>query len=335
MSRFTVTRSSLGAQELIVLRDSEGKREVHIARRGATVLTIAIPDAGGGQRNIADAFLNEQELLPHKGSRFAIMTPFANRINDARYTFEGTDYDLQPGAVGVDRAIRHGFLRAELFDVAGEQAGDDSASVTLTTQAIRPGVHPGYPFALDFGVTFTLDAQGLSLETTTRNVGDKVAPTFFGWHPYFRLSDNAIDTWELEVPAASVIVAGEDFIPLPGKRAWQSLDDADASLDFRQMRSIGAMPLNNTYADLQVGDDRRARTRMRDPKTGLGITVWQERGVMLAFTSDTNERDPRKSVALEPMECIPDAFNREDCAEQLKLAPGATRRFVCGVEFTA
>jgi aldose 1-epimerase len=334
MSRFAVTRSSMGAQELVVLRDTEARREIHIARRGATVVSISVP-AEGGERNIADAFLNEQELVPHKGSRFAIMAPFANRINNASYTFEGKSYDLQPGVVGADRAIRHGFLRGELFDVTHEDARGDAATVTFATKAIRPGVHPGYPFALDFSVTFTLDARGVTLETHTRNVGDHAAPTFFGWHPYFRLSDNPIDTWELQVPAETVIVAGEDFIPVPGKAAWQSINDADASLDFRQRRSIGATPLNNTYADLQVDDDGKARTYLRDPQTGTGLAVWQERGVMLVFTSDTNERDPRKSVALEPMESIPDAFNREDCAAALKLAPGEERRFVCGVEFTA
>lgn len=334
MSRFSVTRSSLGAQEVVILRDSEGLREVHIARRGATVLVMGVP-LDGALHNIADAFLNEKELLPHKGSRFAIMTPFANRIDDARYTFEGKPYDLQPGAVGADRAIRHGFLRAELFDVTNEQEGAERATATFSTQAIRPGVHPGYPFALDFSVTFTLDARGLTLETQTRNVGDHAAPTFFGWHPYFRLSDSPIDSWELQIPAEGVIAAREDFIPLPGAKAWQSLDDADASLDFRQRRSVGAVPLNNTFTDLQVDDDGKARTHLRDPHTGIGIALWQESGVMLAFTSDTNERDPRKSVALEPMESIPDAFNREDCAAAITLAPGATRRFVCGVEFTS
>jgi aldose 1-epimerase len=331
MSRFTVTRSSMGSQEVVVLRDSQAQREIHIARRGATVLSISYP-TGGGTRNIADAFLNEQELVPHKGSRFAVMTPFANRINDARYTFEGNAYDLQPGAT-ADRAIRHGFVRGVMFDVAREDANDEGASATFATQAIRPDAYSGYPFALDFNITFTLDAKGLSIETHTRNVGDHAAPVFFGWHPYFRLSDNSIDTWELQVPAQTVIAVDEGFIPLPGRQAWQSSDDVDAAFEFRQPHSIGSTELNTTYTDLQVDDDGKARTYLRDPKAGTAIAVWQERGVMLAFTSDTNERDPRKSVALEPMECMADAFNREDCASLLRLAPGEERRFVCGVEF--
>jgi aldose 1-epimerase len=104
-------------------------------------------------------------------------------------------------------------------------------------------------------------------------------------------------------------------------------------LDFRKARAIGGTELNHTYADLQLDTDGKARTHLRDPKTGAGIAVWQEKGVMLVFTSDTAERDARKSVALEPMECMPNAFNRDDCAPLITLAAGQERRFVCGVEF--
>jgi aldose 1-epimerase len=332
MPRFTVTRSHLGAQELIVLVDADADREVRIARRGATVLSIG-SCWGDKRRNIADGFRDEKELVGHKGSRFAIMTPFANRVDDSRYTFEGKTYDLQPGAVGADRASRHGFLRGVLFDVQREHADDDKASITLVTQAIRPDVNPGYPFALDFSVTFTLDAEGLTVEAKTRNVGDHAAPTFFGWHPYFHLSDNPIEGWELHVPADKVIATNKDFIPLPGTSAWQALERADHALDFRTTRTIGDVQLNHTYADLQLDADGRARTRLRDPKSGVAIAVWQEKGVMLVFTADTTDRDARKSVALEPMECMPNAFNRDDCTPLITLGPGQERRFVCGVEF--
>jgi aldose 1-epimerase len=64
----------------------------------------------------------------------------------------------------------------------------------------------------------------------------------------------------------------------------------------------------------------------------VGIAVWQERGMMHAFTADTVTRDVRGSVALEPMECMANAFNRPECADTIRLMPGAERRFRCGVE---
>ena len=53
---------------------------------------------------------------------------------------------------------------------------------------------------------------------------------------------------------------------------------------------------------------------------------------MHAFTADTVARDVRRAVALEPMECMADAFNRPECSDAIALAPGATRHFRCGIE---
>jgi aldose 1-epimerase len=53
---------------------------------------------------------------------------------------------------------------------------------------------------------------------------------------------------------------------------------------------------------------------------------------MHAFTADTASRDVRRSVALEPMESMANAFDRPDCADAIRLLPGAERRFRCGVE---
>jgi aldose 1-epimerase len=217
------------------------------------------------------------------------------------------------------------------FAITGLSADAQGARVTFTTHAIRPGVHPGYPYAIDLAVTYTLDAKGLTLEAVMRNVGPDAAPCFFGWHPYFRLSDGAIDGWELQIPADTVVRTDAEYIPLPGDEARVPMDHAP-ELDFRRMQPIGARELNHGFTDLHRNADGRARTSLRDPDSGLGIAMWQASGVMLAFTADTVTRDVRRSVALEPMESWADAFNRPDCAEVIRLESGAERRFQCGVE---
>jgi aldose 1-epimerase len=256
------------------------------------------------------------------------MAPFAGRIADARYTFDGHAQDLQPGVTGTARASRHGFVRDVQFDVAALIAYDDHAEVTLRT-SIRP--QPGYPHAIDLAVTFALEATGLTLEACMRNVGAEPAPCFFGWHPYFRLADALVDGWQLRIPAQTLIRTGADLIALPDAAAYVALDDAPA-LDFRAPRRLGDSILDQGYTDLEADADGRIRTHLRDPSSGFGIAVWQERGVMHAFTADTVSRDARRAIALEPMECMADAFNRADCAGAIRLEPGAERRFRCGVE---
>lgn len=324
--RYTVARSSIGDQPIVVLADDAGRR-VRIACRGAALIGFEIP-RGDGPFDIAAGHRDAAEIAARPGSRFAILAPFAGRIADARYRFDGGEYDLQPGAAPGQRESRHGFVRDADFEVADLVAGAGSARTTLTT-SVRS--RPGYPFAIDLSVSFTLDAAGLTLEARMRNAGDRPAPCFFGWHPYFRVSDGFADEWVLEVPARKLIRTGTDLIALDGNAAYVPLDEAPA-LDFRRAAPIGGRILDQGYADPVAGADGRIRTRLTDPRTRFGVTVWQERGVTHVFTGDTLKRDARRSVALEPMECMANAFNRPEWGDQIRLDPGAERLYHCGVD---
>jgi aldose 1-epimerase len=328
MTRYAAATDLLGDQEIVVLSDATSGRRLRIARHGAALLNFEVT-LDGSTHDLADGYRDAAEIDKRPGSRFAIMVPFAGRIADARYTFDGRTQDLQPGVVGDQRASRHGFVRGADFDVTALVADEHAASVTLTTSSIRP--QPGYPHAIDLSVIFELDAGGLTLESRMRNVGDSVAPCFFGWHPYFRLADSTVDGWQLQIPAQTLIRTDASLIALPGAAAYISLDDAPA-LDFREPRLIGESILDQGYTDLEADADGRIRTHLRNPANGLAIAVWQEHGVMHAFTADTVSRDVRRAIALEPMECMANAFDRPDCADAIRLLPGAERSFRCGVE---
>ncbi|HEY6517623.1 MAG TPA: hypothetical protein VIY50_15890 [Steroidobacteraceae bacterium] len=327
--KYTVGRSALEDQPIVVLQDDGGRR-VRIACHGAALIGFEVA-RGNRSFDIAAGHRNAAEINARPGSRFGVLVPFAGRVADARYRFDGTDYDLQPGAAPGKRESRHGFVRDADFVVTELTAEAAAARVTLSTSV---GRHPGYPFAIDLAVSFTLDVDGLALAVRMRNDGDEPAPCFFGWHPYFRVSDGFADEWTLEIPAQRLVATGTDLIPLAGDAAYVPLDDAPA-LDFRHSRPIGGSVLDQGYSDLDATADGRIRTRLMDPKSGFGITVWQERGVMHAFTGDTLKRDVRRSIALEPMECMADAFNRLEWADALRLGPGAERLYRCGVEPTA
>lgn len=328
MAAFDVAIEWLQGQPVVVLNDIARGRRVRIARHGACVLGIEAR-VGGQVIALADGHRDAAEIEARPGSRFALLAPFANRIADARYCFGEVDHDLAPGVTGAARASRHGFVRDAVFVIAALAADAQAAQVQFAT-TIAP--QPGYPFTLDLAVRYTLAADGLTLETTLRNVGGAAAPAFVGWHPYFRVGDTPLASWELTIPAAAVIATDADFIPLSGEAAYLPLARAP-ELDFRRARPLGTQALNHTYAGLQRETDGRARSRLRDPASGIGIAVWQEHGVLLAYTGDTLERDARRALALEPMESLPDAFNRPDCADAIALQPGAARTFRCGVEF--
>ena len=330
MTAFSAARDRLGSHDVAILGDSERQRQVRIVSRGAVVIGIEIAH-DGGTFQLADGHRDLAEVEKRPGSRYAVMAPFANRIKDARYQFDGQTYDLTPGVEGDKRESRHGFLRDQEFTLERLDVDAAGAHAIFVNRSIRPGVHPGYPFAIDVSVHYILNADGLEVIASMRNVGEHAAPCFFGWHPYFRVADGTVDAWELQVPASLLVRTDANFIPLPGDRAYAELDDEPA-MDFRQWRAIGATELNHGYAGLHADADGRARTRVRDPKTGLTVAMWQTRGIVLAFTADTVPRDARRAIALEPMESMSDAFNREDCVAAIRLEPGAERQFHCGIE---
>jgi aldose 1-epimerase len=331
MTRYAIRHEHLGPWPVVALTDSESGMSVRLARRGATLLDFHVP-LGGRLRNIADGYDDADALEALDGARFAVMLPFANRVADARYRFDGKAYDLQPGLEDDARGIMHGFVRDADFELLSVDADDDSACVRFGHDGVRPGVHPGYPFALDLEVLFTLHVGGLDVEARMRNVGEQAAPCFFGWHPYLRLREDGIADCELQLPARQVIRTDDRLIPLPGASALQALERVP-SLDFRHPRRIGGVVMDTGFADPQSDADGRIRTRLRDPDSGLAVVVWQRSGVTLAFTGDTLAgAAARRSIALEPMEAMTDAFNRDECVDAITLAAGAERRFRCGLE---
>lgn len=327
MTRYTAERASVGTQPIVVLADDVGRR-ARIACHGAALLSLETP-RNGTLFDVAWGYRDAAEIVARSGSHFAILSPFGGRVANARYSFDGRSEDLQPGVTGTARGFRHGFVRDADFVVVELAADDASATATLATTAIRP--RPGYPFSLDLAVGFTLDADGLTLQARMRNVGDRAAPCFFGWHAYFRVGEGMADDWMLQIPAQMAIQTDANLIPLPADAAYVPLDRKPA-LDFRTARRLGGTVLDNGYAGLAVGDDGRIHTRLADPSDGFAIAVWQERGVMHAFTGDTLGAGARSAVALEPMECMADAFNRPECADEVRLEPGVERVFRCGVE---
>ena len=97
-------------------------------------------------------------VQPHRTAQAGtMMAPFANRIKDGSYTFQGTAHALNDGSTHA----MHGLLKAELPCTASSTS-PHSASITLT--ATFDGSDPGYPFTLTADFCYTLSADGLAIE---------------------------------------------------------------------------------------------------------------------------------------------------------------------------
>lgn len=341
---YLIEHDHLGSEPVVTASSPDGATRVTVALRGATLLRWQV-DRLGRPFDLTDGYRDEAELLAQDGVRNGVLAPFPNRVADARYTFAQDaftdhEYDLLPGRT-APRLIYHGFARELPFDLAEAVVSGSAARLTFTAP-IRPDRHPGYPFALEFTVSYLITANELSISTRVTNTGASPAPYAAGWHPYFRLP-GTVDGWTLEVPARTLVRTDDALIPLAGAAAYQPLDAVPA-MDFRRPRELRGLVIDACFTDLAFADlaatdnhrsDHGAETVLRNPQTGDELRVWQLAGSMHVFTGDTLARDRRSSIALEPVEVVTDAFNRAECAATLRLGPGETRDFRFGARFSA
>ncbi|WP_298514540.1 aldose 1-epimerase [uncultured Kordia sp.] len=135
--------------------------------------------------------ISEYENFPYNhSSASAILFPFANRIEDGTYTFEGETYQIPCNETAKNNAI-HGLLYTRKFELFEKQVTSDAAIVTL--QYIHDGTSQGFPFPFDFFVTYTLTETTLNVQMKVVNTGIKTFPFTIGWHPYFN-SENLYES---------------------------------------------------------------------------------------------------------------------------------------------
>ncbi|MET7489896.1 aldose 1-epimerase [Streptomyces sp. NPDC005538] len=333
-AEYRIAEDRLGGEPTLVVSAPDGSARAVLALRGATLLSWQVRSGTAGHTGLTeltDGYRDEKELLAQDGVRAGLLAPFPNRVADGRYTWDGQDHDLLPDR-HTDRLIYHGFARQAPFELADAATTADSARLLLRSTSIRPGRYPGYPFAVDLEVEYTVSSRELSIEIRATNVGGTTAPYAAGWHPYFTLS-RPIDDLTLHIPAHTLIQTDASLIPLRGEDSLIPLDRCPG-MDFRSPRQLGDAVIDACYADLIPGPTGRTETVLNDPATGGELRIWQYGGYMHVFTGDTLARDRRASIALEPVEATTDAFNRPEHAAALSLEPGRPRHFRFGATYT-
>ena len=94
------------------------------------VVTSWVIESEGRSRELLDGYRNEQELQSLDGYRAALMAPWSNRIEDARYSFGGKEYYLGADPSGLREAL-HGLYASANFELVGRRA--DSITCLLYT----------------------------------------------------------------------------------------------------------------------------------------------------------------------------------------------------------
>jgi aldose 1-epimerase len=271
-----------------------------------------VVEVGGGLRTYSAAgreLLDGYEIDEMSTSgRGQVLIPWPNRMQDGSYEFEGERHQLPINDVEERDAI-HGLVRW-----AGWTVGEREEHRVVMEHVLHP--RPGYPFSLALAIEYRLSQEGLRVQTTATNVGPRVCPYGSGAHPYLTVASTTVDSVILNAPGRTSLRSDERGIPV-GRGSVEGTD-----YDFRRPRPIGATKLDNAFTDLERDDDGLARVHMRDPDGGGELTLWVDESYpyLMLFTGDPLADVDRRSLAVEPMTCPPNAFRTGEAL--IRLEPG-------------
>jgi aldose 1-epimerase len=292
---------------------SPSGEQIELARGDQKAVVVGV---GGGLRGY---WVGEAPVLDGYGldelcssGRGQLLAPWPNRIQDGSYEFDGRDHQLALDEPERRNAI-HGLVRWSQWTVAEQEADHAGLEHRLVPS-------PGYPFTLDLRVEYSLDDDGLTVRMQATNAGPEACPYGVGAHPYISAGSGLVDELELSVPARTALVSDERSIPVDRKPV------EGTKLDFRVSKPIGSVQLDHCFTDLERDADGRARVEL-----GGRAALWVDESYpyVMVFTGDALPDVSRRSIAVEPMTCAPNAFRTGHGL--IRLEPGQTHSGSWGI----
>ena len=252
-----------------------------------------------GDRDVVDGFAEDEMCSVGRGQ---LLLPWPNRIEDGQYEFAGRMHQAPITEPARNNAL-HGLTRWVNW-TAADQAEDR----VLMSLVLHP--QPGYPFTLRFDVDYHLSAGGLTMRTRATNVGQRATPYGAGHHPYLTLG-TLIDQVLLKVPALMRLELNDRLIP-----TGRVLPNRGTAYDFLEPRPVGSLRMDTAFANLVADTDGLVRVHLQGPAGEPRITLWMEPvyRFLMVFTADAIPETARRrrSIAIEPMTCAPNAFRSGD-----------------------
>jgi len=263
-----------------------------------------------GGHDVIDGFPENEMCSIGRGQ---LLLPWPNRIEDGQYEFAGRMHQTPLTEPSRNNAL-HGLTRWMNW-TAVEQAEDR----VLMSLVLHP--QDGYPFTLRFEVGYRLSAGGLIMQTTATNIGREAAPYGAGHHPYLTVG-TVIDEALLKLPALLRLEANDRLIP-----TGRVLPNAGTDFDFLELRPIGSVRMDTAFTNLVPDTDELVRVHLQAPAGDPRVTLWMEPiyQYLMVYTADAipDRMRRRRSIAIEPMTCAPNAFRSGDGL--ILLQPGEAR----------
>mgnify|MGYP000497978534 CR=1 FL=1 len=221
---------------------------------------------------------------PSNCSNF-LMLPWANRIRDGIFRYQGESWQL---ATASDGNARHGDVRNRPWQII--EQNETQLKLNINSREFDDF---NFPFAVSAIVDYRLEDEDFVWEVTLTNQDEQDFPAGFGFHPYFQRMSDTMPM--LEVPCDKYFVlhdAMPDAAPV----------DILPELDFRDLRPI---PDDVTFDHLLANRDISKPTRL----------VYEAWGTEIQMTVDDIFKHvilysaPDGTIAVEPQSNANDGFN--------------------------
>ncbi|RZM23042.1 MAG: galactose mutarotase [Pedobacter sp.] len=318
---------SVEGKEIYLFRlDNSNGNYVELSNYGATVVSVNVPDKHGILQNVILGFNSLEGYLQDNCYIGATVGRFANRIANAKFTLDGTDYLLEPNdGVNTNHSASAGF-NDKIFDY---YIKDDH----LVFKYLSKHMSGGYPGNLEFEVSYRWTNNN-KLIIAFKASTDKKTVVNFTNHCYFNLAGNAQKIFDhrLTIQASSIIEAGEDYIPT-GR-----IIDA-GQLSFQNTRIVDRMTavqshikgLNVCYVlDGYIPKKQQLAAVLTEHHSGRELAVYTTyHGLMLYTGAYLDSKVPgSRHVTYQPFDglclecqCFPDSPNQPDFPSTV-LLPG-------------
>lgn len=291
---FSVLTQKTNDFDQVVLQDElTGSKAVILPGCGGILHSFSIIQ-NGTAINIIEGYDSETDFKTNaesKGFRSIKMSPFACRIKNAQYNFDGAAYTIEKFL--LNGSAIHGLLYNEPFTVTNTWANTQSAGVTLLHE--YTGSDKGYPFLFNCTISYEVTAGNkLTLTTSIINKHTDEIPLQDGWHPYFTFG-SSINDMLLQFNSAALVEFDETLVP------------NGTLIDYTTFNSF--KKLDDTFFDncfILKKDETKAACILKDEKQRLQIEIWaHENYPYLQIYTPPH----RQSIAVENLSAAPNAFN--------------------------
>ncbi len=277
---FGVTKD--GAKATLFTFTNDNGMSVSVTDFGANVVKICVPDKNGNIADVALGFDDVKGYETNENYLGALVGRYANRIGGAKFTLNGTTYEVDK--TNGNNCLHGGFkpYGAMMHEY---ELNEDEDSAGVTFSRLSPDMEQGFPGNLDYSVTYTLTNDNEFIIEYFA-VSDKDTILNLTNHTYFNLAGEAsgsvydhlvwIDSDSYTPTDAELIptgvVAPVEGTPLDFRTEKPIGRDIDA--DHIDLKNAGGFDQN--YALKTTPGDATLVATLKDPASGRKMEVYTD-----------------------------------------------------------